>query len=87
MIQAADACINSEESKRPNIDVIISILKGVKANSTIRTKPGTTLSSNNYVTGGYPQIRQTKNEMKSHLALAMLGVSEFEDDDDHLYCR
>nr|XP_043606598.1 pto-interacting protein 1-like [Erigeron canadensis] len=86
MIQAADACINNEESKRPNMDVIISILNG-RTNSTIRTKPSTPLSSSNYIGDSYPQIRQTNNDMKSHLALAMLGVSEFEDDYDHLYCR
>ncbi|PWA74703.1 protein kinase superfamily protein [Artemisia annua] len=87
MMQAADACITNEESKRPNIDSIISILTGVEENSTIRTKPSMALSSSNYVSDGYPQIRQTKNEMKSHLALAMLGVTEFDDDHDHLYCR
>lgn len=87
MIKAADACINNEELKRPNIDTIILILNGVEANHTIRITPGTALSSNNYVTDSYPQIRQTKNEMKSHLALAMLGVTEIEDDHDHLYSR
>lgn len=81
MIEAADACINNEESKRPNIDTIISILNGIEANLPKRTNPVISLSE------GYPQIRQTKNEMKSHLALAMLGVSEFEDSHDHLYCR
>ncbi|KAI3813450.1 hypothetical protein L1987_18175 [Smallanthus sonchifolius] len=88
MIQAADACIHNEESKRPNIDVILSILKGVEENAKLRkTRGGTTLASNNVVTDGYPQIRPTKSELNSHLALAMLGVSEFEDDHDHLYCR
>ncbi|GKC79888.1 probable serine/threonine-protein kinase PBL7, partial [Tanacetum coccineum] len=82
--KAADACITNEESKRPKIDSIISILTGVEENSTVRTKPSMTLSSSNYVGDGYPQIRQTKNEMKSHLALAMLGVTEFDDDHDHL---
>ncbi|KAI3502952.1 hypothetical protein L1887_31368 [Cichorium endivia] len=81
MIEAADACINNEESKRPNIDTIISILNGIEANLPKKTNPVISLSE------GYPQIRQTKNEMKSHLALAMLGVSEFEDSHDHLYCR
>ncbi|CAI9265483.1 unnamed protein product [Lactuca saligna] len=81
MIEAADACINNEESKRPNIDTIISILNGIEANLPKRTKLG------NGLTEGFPQIRQTKNEMKSHLALAMLGVSELEDSHDHLYCR
>lgn len=87
MIKAADACVHNEESKRPNMEVIISILKGVEANSKPRKTLTATLSSNNYVTDSYPQIRQSKNEMKSHLALAMLDVSEFEDDHDHLYCR
>ncbi|KAD3640834.1 hypothetical protein R6Q59_022493 [Mikania micrantha] len=88
MIQAADACIHNEESKRPNIDVILSILKGVEASARLRKTPtAAILSSNNHVTDGYPQIRQSKNELNSHLALAMLGVSEFEDDLEHLYCR
>lgn len=43
-------------------------------------------SSSSCVTECYPQLQQTKSEMRSHLALAMLGVVEFEDD-DHLYCR
>ncbi|KAJ0454510.1 putative protein kinase RLK-Pelle-RLCK-VI family [Helianthus annuus] len=85
MIQAAEASINNDESKRPNIDAIISILKGVEANEKLTKTPRTSLSSNNYVTDGYPHIHQTKNEMKSHLALAMLGVSEFEDNQDILY--
>ncbi|KAI3712964.1 hypothetical protein L1987_71534 [Smallanthus sonchifolius] len=88
MIQAADACIHNEESKRPNIDVILSILKRVEENAKLwKPRGATTLASNNIVTDGYPQIRPTKSELKSHLALAMLGVSEFEDDHDQLYCR
>ncbi|KAJ0726311.1 putative protein kinase RLK-Pelle-RLCK-VI family [Helianthus annuus] len=88
MIKAAHACIHNEESKRPNMDAILSILKGVEANPRLRKTPAATpLSSYNYATEGYPQIQQTKNELNSHLALAMLGVTEFEDDHDHLYCR
>ncbi|MFS7993123.1 hypothetical protein Hanom_Chr12g01090361 [Helianthus anomalus] len=88
MIKAAHACIHNEESKRPNMDAILSILKGVEANLRLKKTPAATaLSSYNYVTEGYPQIQQTKNELISHLALAMLGVTEFEDDHDHLYCR
>ncbi|KAI3824190.1 hypothetical protein L1987_05640 [Smallanthus sonchifolius] len=52
MIQATKASINNEESKRPNIDVIISILKGVEANAELRKTPGTTFSSNTYVIDG-----------------------------------
>ncbi|KAJ9564379.1 hypothetical protein OSB04_000345 [Centaurea solstitialis] len=87
MIEAAAACINNEESKRPNMNVIISILNGAEPNPPIQSKPATNLSSNNYVTDCYPPIRQTKNEMKSHLALAMLGVSELEDEHGQLYGR
>ncbi|GKA18427.1 probable serine/threonine-protein kinase PBL7 [Tanacetum coccineum] len=60
MIQAADACITNEESKRPKIDSIISILTGVEENSTVRTKPSMTLSSSNYVVMVTLKIRQTK---------------------------
>lgn len=87
MIKAAHACIHNEESKRPNIDVILSILKGAEANPKPRKTPAATpLSSNHYAADGY-QIQPTKTELNSHLALAMLGVSEFEDDLDHMHCR
>ncbi|KAM7516367.1 hypothetical protein LguiA_005950 [Lonicera macranthoides] len=82
MVQAAAACINNEESRRPNIDEIIAILRGEEHDYSNRKK----LASNNCVIDCYPQLQHSKSEMKSHLALAMLGVSEFEDD-DHLYCR
>ncbi|XP_021993484.1 uncharacterized protein LOC110890206 isoform X1 [Helianthus annuus] len=87
MLKAAHACIyHNEESKRPNMDAILSILKGVEANPRLRKTPAATpLSSYNYATEGYPQIQQTQNELNSHLALAMLGITEFEDDHDHLY--
>ncbi|CAK9178862.1 unnamed protein product [Ilex paraguariensis] len=84
MVQAAAACINNEESRRPNIDEIISILRGAESNFPNRKKSG--FPGNNCVVDCYSQLQQTKNEMKTHLALAMLGVSELEDD-DHLYCR
>ena len=84
MVQAANACVNSEESRRPSIDEIVAILRGAKSNSLHRKKA--TSAANNFVGDCYSQLQQTKSEMKSHLALAMLGVSEFEED-DHLYCR
>lgn len=82
MIQAAAACISSEESRRPGIDEIIAILRGEEGLIYCTWK------KHNFsgIIDCYPQLQQTKSEMKSHLALAMLGVSEFEDD-DHLYCR
>ncbi|XP_038718924.1 probable serine/threonine-protein kinase PBL7 [Tripterygium wilfordii] len=83
MIQAAAACINSEESRRPGIDEIIAILRGEEE----PILSGRKKSNFSGLIDCYPQLQQqTKSEMNSHLALAMLGVSEFEDD-DHLYCR
>lgn len=82
MVEAAAVCINSEESRRPNIDEIVAILRG----SPDCTNRKSSFPSNSCVVDCYSQLQHTKNEMKSHLALAMLGVSEFEDD-DHLYCR
>ncbi|KAA8547734.1 hypothetical protein F0562_004163 [Nyssa sinensis] len=84
MVQAAAACINSEESRRPAIDEIIGILRGEEPNCSNRKK--SSFPGNNYVTDCSPQIQQARSEMRSHLALAMLGVSEFEED-DNLYCR
>nr|GMC68034.1 probable serine/threonine-protein kinase PBL7 [Ipomoea batatas] len=85
MVQAAAACINNEESQRPNIDVIIAILRGIEPDYLSRKK-GNNLSGNGCVFECYPQLQQqSKSEMKSHLALAMVGVTEFEDED--FYCR
>ncbi|XP_022769999.1 probable serine/threonine-protein kinase PBL7 [Durio zibethinus] len=82
MIQAAAACISNEESRRPVIDEIIAILRGEEEPFySIRKK-----SNFSGIIDCYPQLQHSKSEMKSHLDLAMLGVSEFEDD-DHLYCR
>lgn len=85
MIEAAAACVTSEEARRPAIDNIIAILKGEEQPVfSMRKKSG--FLGNGCVIDCYTQSPQSNNEMKSHLALAMLGVSEFEDD-DHLYCR
>uniref|UniRef100_A0A5B6Z9F9 Putative serine/threonine-protein kinase CDL1 n=1 Tax=Davidia involucrata TaxID=16924 RepID=A0A5B6Z9F9_DAVIN len=84
MVQAAAACINSEESRRPGIDEITGILRGEEPNGSNSKK--SSFPGNGCVIDYYPQLQQTGSEMRSHLALAMLGVSEFEDD-DHLYCR
>ncbi|CAI9758437.1 unnamed protein product [Fraxinus pennsylvanica] len=80
MIQAASACINSEESRRPNMDEIIATLRGKDSDCLRRNKSilGNSIDC-------CPQLQRTRSEMKSHFALAMQGV-EFEDD-DHLHCR
>ncbi|XP_061946938.1 probable serine/threonine-protein kinase PBL7 [Populus nigra] len=82
MIQAATACVSNEESRRPGIDEIIGMLRGEEQPIYSNRKK----SNFSGIIDCYPQLQQTKSEMNSHLALAMLGVSEFEDD-DHLCCR
>ena len=85
MVDAAAACVTNEESRRPSIGEIVAILKGeVEPVFSRRRKSG--YLGNGFVIDYYPQLQQTNNEMKSHLALAMLGVSECEDD-DFLYGR
>ncbi|OIW14169.1 hypothetical protein TanjilG_21309 [Lupinus angustifolius] len=83
MIEAAAACVTNEESRRPGINEIIAILKGEEEPVYSKRKKSGFLG-NGCVIDCYSQLQQTNNEMKNHLALAMLGVSEFEDD-DYLY--
>lgn len=84
MARAATACINNEESRRPGMGEIVRILRGQESGGLSRKKA--ILPGNGNVIDSYPQsLKRTKSEMKSHFALAMLGV-EFEDD-DHLYRR
>ncbi|CAN8232884.1 unnamed protein product [Cochlearia groenlandica] len=87
MIRAAASCVINEESRRPGMEEIVLILKG-KEEEGLETK--THSSGKNTNIGGiidaYTQLQQTKSEMKCHLDLAMLGVTEFEGD-DHLYGR
>ncbi|KAK7300686.1 hypothetical protein RJT34_11534 [Clitoria ternatea] len=85
MIDAAAACVTNEESRRPSIHEILAILKGeVEPVFSRRRKSG--YLGNGFLIDYYPQLQQSNNEMKSHLALAMLGVPECEDD-DYLYGR
>ncbi|KAL0431389.1 UNVERIFIED_CONTAM: Proline-rich receptor-like protein kinase PERK13 [Sesamum radiatum] len=83
MVRAATACINNEESRRPEMSEIIRILRGDEPRGLSRKK--VILPANSTVMECYPQLQRTKSEMKSHFALAMLGV-ELEDD-DLLYSR
>ncbi|CAN0913734.1 Protein kinase STUNTED [Linum grandiflorum] len=98
MIRAAAACVSTEESRRPGMNEIVAILKGddeetstlTSSSSVVLSASASSRKKSNLVAGiidCYPyQLQHTNSELKSHLALAMLGVSEFEDD-DHLYCR
>ena len=87
MIRAAAACVINEESRRPGMEEIVTILKGGEGGLETRTyssrKTNTSLSS---MIDTYTQLQQTKSEMKCHLDLAMLGVTDLEDD-GHLYER
>ncbi|KAI3977006.1 hypothetical protein MKX01_008864 [Papaver californicum] len=85
MVEAAAACITSEESSRPNIDEIIGILRGDENFRDSNKSKSPDLSA--FVSDYHSQHQlQTKSDMTNHLALAMLGVSDLEDY-DHLYCR
>ncbi|KAJ4866027.1 Protein kinase superfamily protein [Raphanus sativus] len=88
MIQAARACVTDEESRRPGMKEIVSILIGSESRRIeLRTFSSRTKSNLSSLMDCYPQLQRTKSEMKSHLALAMLGATEFEDydDDDFLF--
>ncbi|KAL0541434.1 hypothetical protein IC582_021479 [Cucumis melo] len=85
MIEAAAACITGEESRRPGILEIIAILKGEEKPLPSRSKRYSFLG-HGCVTDCYSQFQNTNSEMTSHLALAMSGLPEFEDD-DYLFCR
>ncbi|PIN19729.1 Serine/threonine protein kinase [Handroanthus impetiginosus] len=82
MVRAATACIN-EESRRPEMSEIVKILRGEEPKGAERKKA--ILPSNSTIIDSCPQLQQTESEMKSHFALAMMGV-EFEDN-HHLYGR
>ncbi|KAI3430039.1 Protein kinase domain-containing protein [Psidium guajava] len=85
LIQAAHACINSEESQRPPMDRIVAILRGKEEPSSLSRK-GSAFVGNGCIIDFYSQLQQSKIDMDGHLALAMLGVPDFEDD-DRFICR
>ncbi|EYU44575.1 hypothetical protein ABFS82_08G066100 [Erythranthe guttata] len=85
MVRAASECLKNE-STRPEMGEIVRVLRGKELNGLSRKKAALLpMSNTNVVDYCYTELKQTKSEMKSHFALAMLGV-EFEDD-DYLCCR
>ncbi|ESQ28684.1 hypothetical protein EUTSA_v10019672mg [Eutrema salsugineum] len=80
MIRAARACVINEESRRPGMKEILSILKGDEGLIELRTFSSRKIPNLSGFIECYPQLQRTKSEMKSHLALAMLGVTEFKED-------
>lgn len=85
LIQAAHACLNSEESQRPPMDDVVAILRGEEVPSLLSRK-SSAFQGNGCMIDFYSQLQQSKTDMNGHLALAMLGVPDFEDD-DHFFCR
>ncbi|KAF7851394.1 hypothetical protein BT93_L4013 [Corymbia citriodora subsp. variegata] len=85
LIQAAHVCINNEESQRPPMDHVVAILRGEEEPSSLSRK-GSAFAGNGCIIDFYSQLQQSKTDMNGHLALAMLGVPDFEDD-DHFFCR
>ncbi|KAG6392575.1 hypothetical protein SASPL_146799 [Salvia splendens] len=79
MARAAAACINNE-SRRPEMGEIVTILKGDESGALTRSK-----TLKNSVNDSHFELLRTKSEMKNHFALAMLGVDL--DDEDSLDCR
>ncbi|KAL2317232.1 hypothetical protein Fmac_031108 [Flemingia macrophylla] len=79
-VDAAAACVTSEESRRPSIGEILAILKG-EVEPVLSRRRMSGYFGNGYMIDYYPQLHETNNEMKSHLALAMLGVPGYEEDD------
>ncbi|KAL8161879.1 hypothetical protein V2J09_013368 [Rumex salicifolius] len=76
MVRAASACLTSDESRRPGIIEAIALLRGDEQSCYVNQKMG---SSSRYMANSYAQRQQMKNEITDHLALAMLGVSDLED--------
>lgn len=83
LAQAAHACLTSDESARPSIDQVALLLRGREHG----TPAGVSCIPRNGSIGCYFQSceLQANNERKSHIALAMLGVTDFEEAE--LYCR
>lgn len=82
MVRAANSCLSNEESKRPEINEIVAILRGRDLTALKRKKGYLTGKSD--LTDSYPQLQRTESDMKNHVALAMLGV-DFADG-DHPHC-
>ncbi|XP_020699120.1 probable serine/threonine-protein kinase PBL21 [Dendrobium catenatum] len=82
MVQAANACLSCEDSTRPSIDLVLAMLLGEEGTACCEWP----LFSGNGCLAGYgSQFHETheKRDMGGHLALAMLGISDNEEDDSY----
>jgi hypothetical protein len=74
---AAAACLSTDESNRPTIGHVISMLQDHDTLSS----DWSILTNSGCLTGYGSNYPLGKSEMRSHLALAMLDVSDTEEDD------
>ncbi|KAI8020356.1 hypothetical protein LOK49_LG04G03212 [Camellia lanceoleosa] len=80
------SCLHKQRRiQRLGIKEVIAILKGEER--IYLTGGGAVFSSSGCVVDCCPQLQRTKSDMRSHFALAMLGVSSLKIYDHHLYCR
>lgn len=80
MIRTANACLSCEDSTRPSIDLVLAMLLGEEGSAYSELS----LFSGHGCLAGYgSQFHETqeKRDMGGHLALAMLGISDNEEDD------
>ncbi|KAJ0974896.1 hypothetical protein J5N97_016861 [Dioscorea zingiberensis] len=82
VLQTTTACLSSEESTRPSIGKVIAMLQGDET-----CNEWSEFTKNSLLSGYGSQSHNSaeKPDMRNHLALAMLGVSDNEEDD--LYGR
>ncbi|XP_008782286.2 probable serine/threonine-protein kinase PBL23 [Phoenix dactylifera] len=81
MVRAATACVNGDESGRPSIDQVIEML--LLGESTC--SDWSVFIGHGCLAGYGSRTNDLlqKGDMRGHLALAMLGVSDTEEDDSH----
>ncbi|MQL96009.1 hypothetical protein Taro_028688, partial [Colocasia esculenta] len=79
MVRTTAACLNSEEARRPRISQVIGMLHGTEENC----EDWSVFTGSGCFAGFSPQLQdpQAKNDMRDHLTLAMLGISDNEEDD------
>lgn len=90
MVRAAAACVQSEESTRPSIAQVIEMLQAEEVFScstdwSVFTGNNSCLFSGPFGSQLHGQTPEKCDIMKGHLALAMLGVSD--SDEDEAYNR
>lgn len=88
MVCAASACVRSEESVRPSIDQVIEMLQAEEEFScstdwSVFTGNNRCLFSGPFGSQLHGQTPEKCDIMKGHLALAMLGVSDSDEDESY----